>query len=336
MKRHSDSFIFSAGYGTILKRVGIFMRKALVAFGGNALIKSQELGLQKQQLENAKEAAEMVVDLVAKGFLPLLVHGNGPQVGNVLIQQEQAANMVPPYTMDFCGAQTQGSIGYMLQRCIENMLRFRGLDFKVATILTEVVVDANDPGFKNPTKPVGPFYEAFRARELELQNNWVMKEDAGRGWRRLVPSPIPKRIEQLEAIRTLVERDYIVIACGGGGIPVIEDASGYLIGVEAVIDKDRTSAMLGGALSTDMFVILTGVEKVSLDFGKATRRDLDVMTIAEAKKHLADGQFPPGSMGPKIQAAIQYIEQGGKEVLITTAEKLLEHGNGEVGTRIVA
>lgn len=311
------------------------MKKALLAFGGNALIRSNELGILKQQIENAKEAAEVIVALLARDMLPIIVHGNGPQVGNVLIQQEEASTKVPAYTMDICGAQTQGSIGYLLQRCIENMLRFKQMDYKVATLLTEVVVDSNDPGFQNPTKPVGPFYQSFRAQELEMSRGWVVKEDSGRGWRRLVPSPLPLKIVQIDAIRTLVEQNNIVLAGGGGGIPVIEDGQGFFIGVEAVIDKDRTAALLGGCLNAEVFIILTGVEKVCLDFGKPSQRELDVLTLERARFHMRQGQFPPGSMGPKIQSAIQYIEGGGKEVLITTAEALLRNEWGRVGTRIV-
>ncbi|CAM2065984.1 Carbamate kinase [Sulfidibacter corallicola] len=311
------------------------MKKALIAFGGNALVKAGEIGLQKQQLDNAKEAAEMVVRLLEQGYLPIIVHGNGPQVGNVLIQQEEAANRVPPYTMDICVAQTVGSMGYMLQRSIENMIRFKGLSQKVSTVLSEVVVDAEDPGFHDPTKPVGPFYENFRAHQLESEKGWVMKEDSGRGWRRQVPSPQPLRIAQIDAIRSLVDAGFVVLACGGGGIPVYEDPNGYLIGIEAVVDKDRTSAMLGHELEAEVFIVLTGVEKVALDFGKPTQRDLDRMTVSEAARYLEEGQFPPGSMGPKIQSSIEYIRGGGREVLITTAECLLRGQVENVGTRIV-
>jgi len=311
------------------------MKRALIAFGGNALIQDDEFGTQEQQLQNAKYAAEMIVSLAEQGYLPIVVHGNGPQVGSVLIQQEEAALKVPPYTMDLCGAQTQGSIGYMLQRCMENMLKLKGLDLKVAMTLTEVAVDREDPAFQNPQKPVGPFYQPFRASALEQEKHWTMREDAGRGWRRLVPSPKPLRIVQIDAIRTLVENNFIVIAGGGGGIPVVEDDSGFLLGAEAVIDKDRTSAMLGVQLEAEAFIILTGVEKVFLDFGKPSQRPVDRMTVAEAEKHLADGQFPPGSMGPKIEAAISYVRGGGEEALITTAEALLRDPIEKVGTRIV-
>lgn len=311
------------------------MKRAMVAFGGNALIKAGEPAFQAQQIENAKEAAEMVVKLVEQGLQPILVHGNGPQVGNILIQQEEASNKVPPYTMDICGAETQGAMGYMLERCIINMLKLKGITMNVASVLTEVVVDGKDAGFRNPTKPVGPFYEAFRARNLEMEKGWVMREDSGRGWRRLVPSPRPLRIVQADVIKTLADAGNLVIAGGGGGIPVVEDAQGFLIGVEAVIDKDRTAAMIGDLVGVSTFINLTGVSKVAVDFGKPSQRDLDCITVAEARKYLAEGQFPPGSMGPKIEAAVQYIEMGGEEVLITNAESLLHSRFEQVGTRIV-
>ena len=311
------------------------MRKALIAFGGNALIRADELGIQKQQLENAREAAEMVVALLEQGWLPLLVHGNGPQVGNVLIQQEEAANKVPPYTMDICGAQTQGSMGYMLQRCLENMLRLKKMEYRVASILTEVVVDREDDGFRRPTKPVGPFYEAFRAHELFTERGWTMKEDSGRGWRRIVPSPIPQEIVQIDAIRHLTDSNFIVLSCGGGGIPVVKDRFGYFMGVEAVVDKDRTAAMLGRELQAETFIILTGVDKVSINFGKPDQQDLDEITISQARRYLKEGQFPAGSMGPKIEAAIGYIEGGGEQVVITTVDALLRGSLDSVGTRII-
>lgn len=311
------------------------MKRALVAFGGNALIKADEIGNQNQQLDNAKEAAEMVVNLARQEILPIVIHGNGPQVGNVLIQQEEASNRIPPYTMDICGAQTQGSMGYMLQRCIQNQLHANGLSRSVVSVLTEVLVDGKDAAFKNPTKPVGPFYEGFRARQLQVEKGWTIKEDSGRGWRRLVPSPKPLEIIQIDAIRTLIQQEMVVIACGGGGIPIIRDPSGYHIGVEAVIDKDRTAALLGHLVQAEIFIVLTGVEKVFVDFGKPSQRALDILSISQAKTLLAEGQFPPGSMGPKIESAISYVENGGEEVLITTSQALLRSKISEVGTRIV-
>jgi len=214
------------------------------------------------------------------------------------------------------------------------MMRLKGEQVSVATILTEVVVDRSDPGFLNPTKPDGPFYEAFRARDLEMEKGWIMKEDAGRGWRRLVPSPKPLRIVQGELIANLVNQGRVVIACGGGGIPVVEDRSGYLVGVEAVIDKDRTSALLAHEIGAEILIILTEVEQVALNFGQSEQENLSFLSLEEAKRHLEEGQFPPGSMGPKIESAINFIEAGGQEVIITTAEVLLRGDVKGVGTRI--
>ncbi len=310
-------------------------RIALLAIGGNALLKEKERGLQEEQLENARETAEMLAKVIVEGYSLCVVHGNGPQVGNLLIQQEAASSQIPPYSLDVCGAMTQGSMGYMLERMLINRLLFLKSPTPVTSVLTEVVVDKQDPGFENPTKPVGPFYPEFRALELIRQKRWKMKEDAGRGWRKVVPSPNPLEIVQLEAILQLLRLGHCVIAGGGGGIPVIRDASGFLVGVEAVIDKDRVASMLADQIGASLFVILTGVPKVALDFGRPSQRWLDRLTVEEARRHLADGQFPPGSMGPKIESAIAFIDAGGEEVLITTAEALKNEPYETVGTRIV-
>ena len=308
---------------------------ALIAIGGNALLKEKERGYQEEQLENARECAEMFGNVIKAGFSLCVVHGNGPQVGNLLIQQETGANRTPPYTLDICDAMTQGSMGYMLESRLINRLGYMGLDTPVTTVLTEVVVDKDDPGFRNPTKPVGPFYTAFRAVELQKQKRWAMTEDAGRGFRKVVASPKPLEIIQLDAIKLLLEAGHCVIAGGGGGIPVIRDASGFLVGVEAVIDKDRLSALLAEQLGAATYVILTGVPKVALDFGRPTQRWVDRMTASEAARHLAAGQFPPGSMGPKIESALAFIRSGGQEVLITSPEALEREEYATVGTRIV-
>jgi carbamate kinase len=272
---------------------------------------------------------------VAAGYSLCVVHGNGPQVGNLIIQQEAGSGQIPPYSLDICGAMTQGSMGYMLERMLINRLRFLKIKAPVTSVLTEVVVDKEDRGFREPTKPVGPFYPEFRALELMRSKRWKMKEDSGRGWRKVVPSPRPLEIIQLDAIKTLLHSGHSVIAGGGGGIPVIRDASGFLVGVEAVIDKDRLSALLAAQLGADLFIILTGVAKVALDFGRPSQRWLDRLTAAEARKHLAEGQFPAGSMGPKIESALAYLDGGGQEVLITTAEALATGDPATVGTRIV-
>jgi len=308
---------------------------ALIAIGGNALLKEKEKGLQEEQLENARECAEMFGNVIKAGFSLCIVHGNGPQVGNILIQQEEGSNRIPPYTIDICDAMTQGSMGYMLERVLINRLAYQKLNTPVTTILTEVVVDREDPGFQNPTKPVGPFYKEFRALEIIKEKGWNMKEDAGRGWRKVVPSPKPIEIVQLEAIKLLLEAGHCVIAGGGGGIPVIRDASDFLVGVEAVIDKDRLSSLLAEQLGADTYVILTGVPKVAVDFGKPTQRWVDRMTVTEAKKFMAEGQFPAGSMGPKIESALNFIKSGGHEVLITSPEALEKEDYAKVGTRIV-
>ncbi|MBK9796408.1 MAG: carbamate kinase [Holophagaceae bacterium] len=308
---------------------------ALLAIGGNALLKEKERGLQEEQQENARETAEMLARVVAEGYALCVVHGNGPQVGNILIQQEAGSGQIPPYTLDVCGAMTQGSMGYLLERMLINRLRFLGLDTPVTTVLTEVVVDRSDKGFQEPTKPVGPFYPEFRALELMRTKGWKMKEDSGRGWRKVVPSPKPLEIVQLDAIKLLLQSGSSVIAGGGGGIPVIRDASQFLVGVEAVIDKDRLSALLAAQLGAELFIILTGVAKVAIDFGKPSQRWVDRLGASEARKYLAEGQFPPGSMGPKIESALAYLEGGGQEVLITTAEALATEDPATVGTRIV-
>ena len=308
---------------------------ALIAIGGNALLQEKKRGLQEEQLESARQTAEMFGNVVQAGYSLCVVHGNGPQVGNLLLQMENASNRVPPYSLDICDAMTQGSMGYMIERMLINRLAFLKVACPVTTVLTEVVVDKDDPGFEHPTKPVGPFYTEFRAVELQKQKRWHMKEDAGRGYRKVVPSPQPLEIIQLEAIKLLLQAGHCVIAGGGGGIPVIRDVSGYLVGVEAVIDKDRLSSLLARQLGADTYVILTGVPKVALDFGKPTQRWVDRLTVTEAARHLADGQFPAGSMGPKIESALAFIRGGGGEVLITSPEALEKEPYETVGTRIV-
>jgi carbamate kinase len=308
---------------------------ALIAIGGNALLQEKTRGLQEEQLENARQCAEMFANVIQSGMSLCIVHGNGPQVGNLLIQQEAAANRLPQYTLDICDAMTQGSMGYMVERTLINRLAYLGQKVPVTTVLTEVVVDKDDPGFQHPTKPVGPFYNRFRSEELQKQKGWTMKEDAGRGWRKVVPSPKPLEIIQLDSIKLLLEAGHCVIAGGGGGIPVIRDASGLLVGIEAVIDKDRLSSLLAEQLGADTYVILTGVDKVALDFGRPTQRWMDRLTATEAARHLAEGQFPAGSMGPKIESALAFLKAGGKEVLITSAEALEKEAYETVGTRIV-
>ncbi len=308
---------------------------ALIAFGGNAMLESGEKGTAKEQYRNAKKAASLMVDIVKKGYELIIVHGNGPQVGNLLLQMEGSATTVPPFPLDVCDAMTEGSMGYMLEKAILNELRKQSIDKEVVTLLTQVIVDRDDKAFDNPTKPIGTFYNKFRSGQLVKENHWTMVEDAGRGFRRVVPSPKPIDIVPKRAIRAMVEKGVIVVAAGGGGIPVFLNSSGYVEGVEAVIDKDFASSLISKEAGVDLFIILTGVDRVVENFGKPDAVPLKVIDIEKAEKMLEEGQFPPGSMGPKISASIDYIKNGGSEVLITSAEKLRAALIGRSGTRIV-
>jgi carbamate kinase len=307
---------------------------AVVAFGGNALLRPEDQGTQEEQMRRAREAARWLLPVLNRGYEIIVVHGNGPQVGNILLQVEEAANKIPPQTLDVCVSQTQGSIGYLLELAIRNELRAAGFRKEVATLVTQVEVDAADPAFLKPTKPIGPFFGAFRAKQLMEQSGWEMIEDAGRGWRKVVASPRPRTIQGVEAIATLVNRGYVVIAAGGGGIPVLVSETGGAVGVESVIDKDFAASMLASSLSADLFIILTGVDRIARDFGKPTQEDLAALSLAEARRLLAEGQFPAGSMGPKVEAAVQFIERGGREVLVTRAESLHEALERRSGTFI--
>lgn len=308
---------------------------AVVAFGGNALLRPEDRGTQEEQIARAKQAARWLAEIVRHGYRLIVVHGNGPQVGNILIQAEEASTKIPPQTLDVCGAQTQGSIGFLLQQAIRNRLESIGIGGEVATVLTEVEVDLNDPAFKRPTKPIGPFFTRYRAEALERDLGWTMREDSGRGWRHVVPSPKPLRILNLETIRHMLDTATVVIAAGGGGIPVVKGRDGQWRGVEAVIDKDYASAKLAADLDADLFIMLTGVSKIAIDFGKPGQQNLARMTVAEAEKHLADGQFPPGSMGPKVESAVQFVRAARKQVLVTDVEVLREALEGSDGTLIV-
>lgn len=308
---------------------------AVVAFGGNALLRPEDRGTQEEQIARAKQAARWLAEIVRYGYKLIVVHGNGPQVGNILIQAEEASTKIPPQSLDVAVAQTEGSIGFMLQQAIRNRLEAIGVGGEVATILTEVEVDANDIAFKRPTKPIGPFFTRYRAEALERDLGWTMKEDSGRGWRHVVPSPKPLRILNINTIAHMLDTAACIIAAGGGGIPVVRGRDNAWRGIEAVIDKDYASAKLASDLKADLFIILTGVHKVAIDFGKPTERALDRMTVAEAEKHMADGQFPAGSMGPKIDSALQFVRTAKKQVLITDVEVLREALEGKDGTVIV-
>ncbi len=308
---------------------------AVIAFGGNAILKADERGTQEEQIRHTDEACDLMAQVVQKGHELIIVHGNGPQVGNILIQMEEAVNKVPPFSLDVCVGISEGSMGYMLERSLRNQFRKRNLSKEVATLITQVMVDPRDPAFENPSKPIGPFFTAYRAATLKKEKKWPMIEDSGRGYRRVVASPLPQRIINLDIIRLLVREGVCVIAAGGGGIPAYYDGHDNIKGVEAVIDKDYTSSVLAAELKADLFVILTNVEFVAINFGKKNQKNLTRVRLKEIKKYFEKGHFPQGSMGPKIRAAMNYIENGGKEVIITSAREVLRALKGQTGTHVV-
>ncbi|MDI6825225.1 MAG: carbamate kinase [Bacillota bacterium] len=306
----------------------------VIALGGNAILQPGQRGTAEEQLENVRATCRQVVTLLEEGYRIVLTHGNGPQVGNIIIQN-QATNAVPAMPMDICGAESQGLIGYMMQQSLHNELVRRGMDaWPVASVVTQTVVSADDPAFHKPTKPVGPFYgEEYARRKIEAGETWV--EDAGRGWRKVVPSPDPVEIVELEVIRQLARDHAIVICTGGGGIPVVREPDGSLRGVEAVIDKDLGGQRLATGLGADLFMILTDVPRVALDYGKPTQRFLSRLTVAEARALQKEGHFKPGSMGPKVEACCRFVEAGGKGAIIGSLMEALDALAGRAGTWIV-
>ena len=308
------------------------METVVLAVGGNALLRPGDRGTAKEQMLRARETAENIYPLFKK-FKIVVTHGNGPQVGAILLQNENSKNIVPPMPLDICGAMSQGEIGYMLTQSFHNVLEEKRIDKRIVVILTRVLVDKNDPAFKNPTKPIGPFYSEEEAKKLAKEKGWHVIEDSGRGWRRVVPSPEPIEIVEKRAIRSLIDEGFVVIAVGGGGIPVIKE-DGNFVGVEGVIDKDLASATLGKDISADRLIILTSVDRVYLNFGKTNQRAIEKMSVEEARKYMKEGHFKKGSMYPKILASIRFLEHGGKEVLITSPEKIQEALDGENGTII--
>jgi carbamate kinase len=309
-------------------------KTALVAVGGNSLIRAGEKGTIVEQLANTRRTARAIVRLIGDGFRLVVTHGNGPQVGAALLRSERASDQVYPQSLDVCDAATQGEIGYLLQQSLFNELRAAGLERPVVTVLSQVVVSKHDPALKHPTKPIGPFYSKADAEERQRQLGWDIVEDAARGYRRVVPSPEPVEIVEEGTIRLLLERDVLVIALGGGGIPVIRE-DGELRGIEAVIDKDRASALLATRLPVDYFIISSDADRVYRDYRKPTERGLDVVDVSEIERDYEAGQFPPGSMGPKIESALRFLKNGGREVIITSYEHLAEAVHGRAGTHIV-
>ena len=310
---------------------------AVIAFGGNAIKKSKKDD-QSQQIKNAEAACQRLMDIIKQGYELLIVHGNGPQVGDILIQVENAVDEVKPFTLDVCGAMSQGSMGYILSSAMRTQLKKNRIKKEVGVIISQVIVDKDDPMFQNPTKFIGPCYPKYRADFLQQKRKWVMKYYKGedeKGWRRVVPSPRPIRIVEEEIIRHLVESGFIVVVGGGGGIPVSTSENGELKGIEAVIDKDYTASLIAQKVKADLFIILTAVDRVYLNYGKKEQKPLVKIKVDEAIRYLKEGHFPPGSMGPKIQAAIDFIQQGGNEVLITSAPRLKDALAEKSGTRIV-
>jgi carbamate kinase len=308
---------------------------AVVAVGGNSLIKDKKHKTVPDQYEAASESMTHIADMIEAGWDVVITHGNGPQVGFILRRSEIALHELHPVPLDYCGADTQGAIGYMFQRALYNEFRQRGIDKQAATVVTKVLVDRKDPAFANPTKPIGSFMDEPTAVKHRDEEGWSVVEDAGRGWRRVVPSPLPVRIVQRDAILALIQAGFVVIGVGGGGIPVVEDENGDLIGVEAVIDKDFASALLALSIEADLFLISTAIEKVALNFNKPDQRWLDRVTLADAKRYLAEGHFAKGSMEPKVQAIIGYLEDGGEKAIVTTPENIGRALAGETGTHFV-
>ena len=310
------------------------MSKIVIALGGNALQTKNSAPTAEAQLEVVKQTCEYVAELSANGFELAVVHGNGPQGGRIVLASETAKDVVPVMPFDVCGAMSQGYIGYHIQQALRHALSKRNVDVPVVTLLTQVVVDAADPAFQKPTKPIGAFYTKEEAEELAATKGYTMKEDAGRGWRRVVASPIPQKIVEIGEVKKLF-KDTIVVTCGGGGIPVIENADGTLEGTAAVIDKDFAAELLAEELGADALVILTEVEKVAINWGKPEQENLGHMTVAEAQKYVEEGHFAPGSMLPKVQAAMKFVTANpGKKAIITSLNKAIEALEGKTGTVI--
>jgi carbamate kinase len=310
------------------------VKTMLIAVGGNSLIRAGEKGTVAEQRANARRTAIAIIELIRRGYRLVITHGNGPQVGAALLRSERTSDQVPAHTLDVCGAATQGEIGYLLTQALHDELAIAGIDVPVVAVVTQTVVSTSDPAMSHPTKPIGPFYSRTDAEERRRVLGWQIVEDAARGYRRVVPSPEPVEIVELEVVRDLVNDGVLVIACGGGGIPVVR--SGVDVrGVEAVIDKDRASALLAAKLRVDVFAISTDTDYVYLDYKKPAQTPLRLVTASELCAYYQAGHFPPGNMGPKVESVLKFLAQGGKEAIITSYEHLAQAIDGVVGTRII-
>ncbi len=311
------------------------METIVLALGGNAILKRGEIGTAQQQVKNIRDTAAEIVQLVKNGFRVVITHGNGPQVGNILIQNELGREKIPSMPMDVCGAESQGMIGYMIQLSIRNALLDQGLKIPVVSAVTQVLVDRQDQAFSNPSKPVGPFHDQKYAesRQASTGEKWI--EDSGRGWRRVVPSPDPKAIVEVDSIKALVNAGHVVVSVGGGGIPVVQDDLGHLTGVEAVIDKDLGAQRLAMAVGADTLLILTDVPGACLNFGTSSEKLLGTVRLDQMKQYDKEGHFRLGSMGPKVKAIIRFLENGGKRGIISSLGSALPALKGQVGTRVI-
>ena len=305
----------------------------LLALGGNAILQPKQQANYENQLQNVATSAKFLAKLIADGYRVVITHGNGPQVGNILRQNEEASGVVPPMPLDVLSGESQGFIGYMLQQCLTSELRKLGIDKEVVCLLSRVEVSPDDPAFQDPTKPIGMFYDEDTARQLMEEKKWQLKPDAGRGWRRVVPSPRPRHIVERQSILTMINTGFITIACGGGGIPVVKDGYGYR-GVEAVIDKDLSGSRLAEEIGADMFLIVTDVQHAYVNYGQPDQQALTDVTLDTMAAYAREGQFSKGSMGPKVEAAMEFAKATGKTAIICALDKIVEALSGQSGTRI--